>query len=156
MDNAPPNGPSRHTENRHTEPGKICHHFFTYNLTCDEYDQLRARANGHCEICKTPERETTRGLLVIDHFQGGGVAFVRGLLCDKCNAVMARHDRAMVWGPATLPWAEQARAYHLNAWALPSAEEFRRAEQYIQSRRPFTVRGLPRSRKPARRKAKPP
>jgi hypothetical protein len=138
------NSPNRYTETRHATPGNACTHFLKFDMTCDEYDQLKARAAGLCELCQTPERKTTRGSLVIDHFEGGGVWFVRGLVCDRCNSVMSRHDRANEWGPASLPWADQARAYHLNAWGKPSAEDLAKADEYIQARKPFSVRNLPR------------
>lgn len=134
--------PSRRTETRHATPGNACTHFLNFGLTCDDYDRMRERARDSCEICETPEEATTRAQLVIDHFHGGGVWFVRGLVCDRCNSVMARHDRAAEWGPASLPWADKARQYHLNAFGQPTADELRRADQYIQSRTPFTTRGM--------------
>lgn len=151
MDTDSAAAPNRHTETRHATPGNTCNHFQKYGLTCDEYDQLRARSEGRCEICQTPEPKTVRGALVIDHFAGGGAWFVRGLLCDKCNSVMSRHDRAVTWGPASLPWAEKARAYHLNAFGKPSAEEFLLAQEYIDRRKPFSIRDVPR---PARARRK--
>lgn len=134
------NGPSRHTENRHNPSGKTCVHFLSYDLTCDEYDQLTARSGGCCEICRTPEGETVRGSLVIDHFQCGDLFFVRGLLCDRCNSVMSRHDRTAEWGPSSLPWQDKARAYHLNAFGRPTAADFQRADELIRSRKPYAVR----------------
>jgi recombination endonuclease VII len=132
--------PSRRTETRHATPGNVCNHFLKYDMSCDDFDRLRARANGHCELCEAPESDTPRGALVIDHFQGDGLFFVRGLICDRCNSVMSRHDRTAAWGPASLPWREKARAYHLAAFARPTAEEFSRADQYIASRRPYKVK----------------
>lgn len=132
------------TVNRHVAADKICTHFDTYGLLCDEYDQLRARAKDACEVCETPEQDTARGALVIDHFQYRDVWFVRGLLCDRCNSVMSRHDRAVVWGPASLPYAEKAHEYHLNAFGRPSADEFNRAAVYIATRKPFDVKTVPR------------
>lgn len=108
--------------NRHVAADKICNHFNSYGLLCDEYDQLKERAAGACEICDTPEAETTRGALVIDHFESRDLFFVRGLVCDRCNGVMARHDRKLTWGPATRPFAERARAYHLRSWGATEAE----------------------------------
>lgn len=140
METDPVAKPSRRTQNRHATPGNTCNHFMKYGMTCDDYDRLRTRANGHCELCQTPERETPRKALIIDHFQGAGLFFVRGLICDRCNSVMSRHDRAAAWGPSSLPWAEQARAYHLAAFERPTADEFERVEQYIASRRPYEVK----------------
>lgn len=142
--------PNRRTETRHATPGNVCNHFAKYGMTCDSFDLLRARAGGRCEICQTPEGQTTRGALVIDHFEGGGLYFVRGLLCDRCNSVMSRHDRHAEWGPSSLPWAERARAYHLAAFEQPSAEEFAQAEEHIASRKPYSVkdRVLPKVKRP--------
>lgn len=114
----------------------LCTHF-AYDLSCAAYDEMRDRAADACEICRTPDRETKRGRLVIDHFQGGGLFIVRGLLCDKCNSVMSRHDRNAPWGPASLPWKDEARAYHLNAFGKPSPDELRRADEYIQNRNTY-------------------
>lgn len=109
-------------------------------MTCDDYDRLCRRANGRCELCQTPEAKTVRGALVIDHFQARNLFFVRGLLCDRCNSVMSRHDRTATWGPSSLPFKEKARAYHLAAFGEPTPEEFAQAEQAIQSRKPYAVK----------------
>jgi hypothetical protein len=134
---------SRHTENRHTTPDKTCHHFISYDLTCEDFDRLHARAAGRCELCDIAGEETPRGSLVIDHFQGGGLFFVRGLLCDKCNSVMSRHDRTAAWGPASESLREKAQAYHLNAFSRPTPEQFERAAAYIANRKPFNVADRP-------------
>ncbi|MGH3584845.1 MAG: endonuclease domain-containing protein, partial [Pseudonocardia sp.] len=143
--------PNRHTESRHATPGNTCVHYLNYDLTCDQYDDMRVRAKGRCEICQTSEGETTRGMLVVDHFHGGGAWFVRGLLCDRCNSVMSRHDRAVVWGPASLPFRDAAAEYHRNAYGKPSPEEFQKAADYIASRKPFNIRNVPRPAQPARK-----
>lgn len=136
----PENGaPSRHTETRHATPGNTCTHFLNYNLTCDQYEQMKARAAGRCEICQIAEEKTPRRSLVIDHFRGEDLFFVRGLLCDKCNSLMSRHDRTAAWGPASLPFADRARQYHLNAFDQPTTEDFRRADDIIRRRKPFNV-----------------
>lgn len=109
-------------------------------MTCDDFDRLLARAAGRCELCKTLEEETQRGALVIDHFEGDGLFFVRGLLCDRCNSVMSRHDRAVAWGPSSLPWKDKARAYHLAAFGQPSLDEFEQADRHIASRRTYHVK----------------
>lgn len=122
-----PQAPSRHTEKRHGTPGTTCVHYLNYALTCDQYDDMRRRANGSCQICQTPEAETTRGML-----------------CDRCNSVMSRHDRAAVWGPASLPFQERAAKYHRNAYGKPTPEEFQKAADYIATRKPFNIRNVPR------------
>lgn len=134
--------------------GPACNHE-AYRLTCNEYDAMRARARAACEICQTPEQETTRGQLVVDHFQGGGLFIVRGLLCDRCNSVMSRHDRTTEWGPSSLPWRDKARAYHLNAFSQPTSDELRRADELIASRTPYSVRNRPPVTKTPRRKHSP-
>lgn len=137
------NEPNRRTETRHATPGNTCNHFQKYGMTCDNFDRLLARAAGRCELCEKPEAETRRGALVIDHFQGGGLFFVRGLICDRCNSVMSRHDRSVAWGPASLPWADKARSYHLGAFEQPTPEEFEQADEYIASRRAYRVKDRP-------------
>jgi hypothetical protein len=130
---------STSTVNRHVAPDKICNHFNTYGLLCDEYDRLRARAAGCCEICQTPEADTTRGSLVIDHFQQGDTWFVRGLVCDRCNGVMARHDRRLAWGPATRPWVDQSAEYHRRSWGA-TPELLAEAAAHIARNKPWTRR----------------
>ncbi|KAB2976003.1 hypothetical protein F8R89_30825 [Streptomyces sp. SS1-1] len=131
-----------------------CNHEL-YGLSCGDYDAMRARAREACEICETAERDTTRGQLVIDHFQGEGLFIVRGLLCDRCNSVMSRHDRTAEWGPSSLPWKEKARAYHLNAFSQPTADELRRADEVIAARTPYSVRNRPPLPRTPRRKHSP-
>ncbi|KPI33359.1 Recombination endonuclease VII [Actinobacteria bacterium OV450] len=113
-------------------PKVACTHAFFYGLTCDEYEAMRDRSADRCELCGRLDRDTPRGELVIDHFEGGRrVRFVRGLLCDRCNSVMQRHDGRSPWGPASLPYAHQARAYHLAAFGQPGVEAFKRADEVI-------------------------
>lgn len=75
--------------------GIACQHR-TYYLTCEDFDALWVRAGGCCQICKTPELETKRGLLCIDHMSEYGYGCVRGLLCDKCNSLMRRVDEGRI------------------------------------------------------------
>lgn len=143
-----PSTRGRRTDYGHTERFDLnCTHTL-YGLTCEAYDALRDRADDACEICRTPDHQTTRGKLVIDHFQGAGLFFVRGLLCDKCNSVMSRHDRTAPWGPASLPFKDKARAYHLAAWDKPTAEEFALADEYIQSHGVYSPIGFPAAARP--------
>lgn len=116
--------PSRANQNRHHPEGKTCHHFQYHRLTCDEYDDLHARAAGRCEICGTPEAETGGRRLVVDHFtdQGLWLRFVRGLLCDKCNVVMSCVDGRKRWG-ANRKWEARAREYQANSWQQPTPEQ---------------------------------
>jgi len=131
----------RRTETRHHPEGKTCFHFTRYKLTCDEYDALRARANGRCEICGTPEGETAQRRLVIDHFHGKNrTSFVRGLLCDPCNnEVMACIDGVRPWG-AYRELEAMGRKYEANSWQAPSpvamAQMAARQEMLARGRRP--------------------
>lgn len=141
--NKPHTTPARRTNYGHTERFDLrCTHTL-YGLTCEAYDALRDRAKDACEICKRPDHQTARGKLIIDHFQGGDIFFVRGLLCDRCNSVMSRHDRTAPWGPASLPFKERARTYHLNAWDKPTAEVFQRADEYIANHGTYSPRRSP-------------
>lgn len=54
-----------------------------YQMTCEEFEQLWARANGLCERCRAAWHP-----LQIDHDHKLGFAAVRGLLCPKCNTHM--------------------------------------------------------------------
>lgn len=138
----PPSPSVRRSDYGHSQREDLLCTHFAYDLSCAAYDEMRDRAADACEICRTPDGETKRGRLVIDHFQGGGLFIVRGLLCDKCNSVMSRHDRNAPWGPAPLPWKDEARAYHLNAFGKPSPDELRRADEHIQSRNTYKPSGL--------------
>lgn len=91
-------------------PHTSCHHQL-YRLTCADFDALRERSNGCCEICGTPEPETPTGVLHIDHDGRYGWAAVRGLLCPKCNALMRYVDGGQ---------KEDLRAgtYLRNAWFM--------------------------------------
>lgn len=68
-----------------------CHHT-AYRMSCEDFDGLWEYAMGRCQICKTPEAETVRRKLVIDHAPDYGPIAVRGLLCDKCNNLMGKFD----------------------------------------------------------------
>lgn len=112
----------------------MCHHYQLHNLTCDEFEALRERAGGRCEICGTPEDQTGGKRLVVDHFEGRGVSFVRGLICDKCNSVMACLDGNKAWG-ANRRWEPQAREYEANSWHLPTPEQVDLAQRERERRR---------------------
>lgn len=109
---------SYQTETRHNPAGKTCHHYARYRLTCDEFDALRVRSGGCCEICKTPEGQTASKKLCIDHYSRSGVSYVRGLLCNRCNTVMACLDGNKPWG-ANRIWEDAARQYMAATWLTP-------------------------------------
>lgn len=60
-----------------------------YNLTPEEYDNMLARQNGVCWICKA-EPGGRWNKLFIDHDHKTGK--VRGLLCHLCNMALERVD----------------------------------------------------------------
>lgn len=80
-----------------------------YRLTCEEFDALYTYAEGCCQICRTPEAETKAGRLGIDHARDYAYRAVRGLLCDKCNALMRRVDNRERRDA-------RARRYMYDAW----------------------------------------
>jgi len=120
-------------------PGKLCQHWEIYRLTCEEFEQLRARSGGRCEICGIAEEDTPRGYLIIEHYHHQDVWFVRGLVCDRCNHLMACHDRSAVWGPVTRPRAHLAAEFHRNGWGATS-ELLARAAEDIPKRVPSCSR----------------
>lgn len=90
-----------------TEPKRhaSCQHV-AYRMSCDEYDLLRDYAGHSCQICGTNERR-----LVIDHDHSLAWEGIRGILCDKCNALMKRVDAGAVQDA-------RAETYLANAWHL--------------------------------------
>ncbi|MGH3965946.1 MAG: endonuclease domain-containing protein [Pseudonocardiaceae bacterium] len=59
-----------------------------YYLTCDQFDMMKWRAGGRCEICRVRAKDVQKRPLYIDHDRrlGNGFDHVRGLLCARCNA----------------------------------------------------------------------
>lgn len=82
-----------------------------YRMTCAEYDELYARANGRCEICGVLEKFAQPARLVIDHDSPIGMHAVRGLLCNRCNSSL---DLPCMAGP-------DLDRYIATAWYLTSA-----------------------------------
>ncbi|WP_432051232.1 endonuclease domain-containing protein [Streptomyces xiamenensis] len=119
---------TRQTQTRHHPQGKTCHHFQFHGLSCDEYDDMLRRANRMCELCGTPEEETGGQRLVVDHFEGNDppVRFIRGLVCDRCNAVMSCLDETKVWGK-NVAWRARAIEYEANSWEPVTSEQRHRA-----------------------------
>lgn len=126
----------RQAQNRHSASGNPCHHFIYHRLTCDQYDELLARAGGHCEMCGTVESETGGQRLVVDHFQSGQsrIRVVLGMVCDACNSAMSCLDGNKRWGPRRSVLESQARAYQAQVLRdLPPTELA--AIERIQERR---------------------
>lgn len=80
-------------------------------MTCEDFDHLRARAAGRCEMCGLPEGRTGHGQLHIDHDPRRGYWAVRGLLCSHCNTSL---------GPGESPWSSPR---HLKYLAQPWVDE---------------------------------
>lgn len=68
-----------------TEAHSCTTHGF-YRLSCENYAELFARADGWCDRCG-------RGVpLNIDHDHSLGMAAVRGMVCHSCNTRLGRVD----------------------------------------------------------------
>lgn len=92
-------------------PHETCYTHRLYYLSCEEYEDLWAFARGHCQICRIASEETPRGKLCIDHLRPYGGGMVRGLVCDKCNSLMARVDAGTIRYPS-----DAVRYYQRNSW----------------------------------------
>lgn len=57
-----------------------------FGLTVVDYNNLLAKQNGVCGICKKPEAANKR--LAVDHCHDTGI--VRGLLCMQCNTAIGK------------------------------------------------------------------
>ncbi|CAM3456748.1 endonuclease domain-containing protein [Stackebrandtia soli] len=91
---------------------ETCRHEF-YSMSCDEFEQLIQRANDRCEICSVPSHATKHGKLHIDHDARLGNWAVRGLLCSRCNTLLAN-------GTVFRPEAER---YLGNVWRTESSHD---------------------------------
>jgi hypothetical protein len=103
----------RQSQNRHSASGNPCHHFVYHRLTCDQYDELLARAGGRCEMCETVESDTGGQRLVVDHFESyqPRIRVIRGMVCDACNSTLSCLDGNKRWGPRRDVLEPRARAY---------------------------------------------
>lgn len=89
---------------------RTCHHR-KYMLTCDDYDHLRQRAHGRCEMCRTRAKDTGHGILYIDHDPRRGDWAVRGMLCTSCNTIVG-DGRNVLRTPQVIrylgsPWVDE-------------------------------------------------
>jgi len=69
-----------------------------YNLSLDDFNEMKTSCGGLCEICKCPEDSAPRGTLFVDHCHRTGE--VRGLLCLHCNNLLgaSRDDTTVLRG----------------------------------------------------------
>jgi hypothetical protein len=90
-----------------------CHHR-AYRITCEQYDRMLDRADGHCEICGLAVEDTPDGRLGIDHDHRAGDGFnhVRGMLCTKCNCNLKYPERG------DRPYTDAEAAYMARAWCV--------------------------------------
>lgn len=69
------------------------HYKRKYGITVDTYKEMLAEQSGVCAICHKPESACSKGNilpLAVDHCHKTGK--VRGLLCNRCNRVLALFD----------------------------------------------------------------
>ncbi len=95
-------------KNGHREKPAHCHHFVVHRMSCEQYELLKARAAGCCEICGISETTQYRQMLGVDHCHSTGR--IRGLLCSSCNRVMACVDGVKPWGE-NRRWESVAMVY---------------------------------------------
>ncbi|WP_435245059.1 endonuclease domain-containing protein [Streptomyces tendae] len=96
-----------------------------YRMDCTEFDLLRARADGRCEVCRTPEHETTTRQLAIDHDHQYGPGAVRGLVCSACNSALVWIDRGRsTQDPRFAAYLANSWFMQVTAWARASGQLF--------------------------------
>lgn len=78
-----------------------------YRLSCAEYDDLLAKADGRCMLC------TTAAKLNIDHDHALGDWAVRGLVCKLCNVHLRYIDAGTAWASPSVTTYLQG-AWHLH------------------------------------------
>jgi hypothetical protein len=79
-----------------------------YQMTCDEYEELRAETGNTCTICGIAGELTKPGLLYLDHDEQVDIWAVRGLLCPSCNVCVTSHPRKI--------GLDRVAAYFDGAW----------------------------------------
>lgn len=123
---------------RHSDRDSCGSHTY-YRLTCDEFDQLFARAGGRCEICRIPVGETATGKIFIDHDHKLGNWAVRGLLCPICN------QRLRDWmAPLGFRERPEAQKYLKNPFrGADQAPQFLRRRPHRRAQRAVCRRGHP-------------
>lgn len=90
-----------------------CNRHWVYDLDCDDFDDLRRRADDRCELCGVAGLATGHRMLHIDH-EGprGPNCRVRGLLC--CSRTITDHELSYLghpfWARDSLVLAREERA----------------------------------------------
>lgn len=103
-----------------------------YGMDCAEFEALRARAAGRCEMCGIHEEETPLGKLAVDHAHEYGPTAVRGLVCSQCNSVLGVAESRMTFVQRL--YAKDADGelwianYLRRAWFIQVAEWARAAD----------------------------
>jgi len=86
-------------------------------LSCGTYEGLLAESGQRCRICQTEARHNTAGKLFIDHDDSMGKWAVRGLLCHRCNSLLAEKPGWAVVPPADF------RTYLADPWYVRRARQ---------------------------------
>ena len=79
-----------------------------YGLSLDDYDRIFSNQSGCCCICNKPERATVYGVvkrLAVDHCHKTGK--IRGLLCNSCNALLAKINDNVDWLEAAITYLKK-------------------------------------------------
>lgn len=116
-----------------------------YDLDCDDFERLRARAADRCEMpgCGAAGPDTKSGILYIDHHGPlGPDARVRGLLCCRCNTAIGRAESrpgSRFCRPATVAeLAYLTRAF----WREPESVAVQERKDAERERRRMLVKEL--------------
>ena len=78
-----------------------------FGLTLESYEELFAKQNGACAICRSTDAKGPRGTsrLAVDHDHVTGK--IRGLLCSSCNRLLGRIESPK--GQAALTYLQEAK-----------------------------------------------
>lgn len=82
---------------------------FSYGINQRQYDAMLERQNNRCAICERSFSNMPRHRVMIDHDHKTGV--VRGILCSRCNPLLAALDDT--------DWHTKATAYITCASSVP-------------------------------------
>lgn len=85
-----------------------------HNLGHDEYDDLFDAQDGLCAICQRSQDVAAKlpshpAWLVMDHDHDTGK--VRGLLCNRCNALLGQFGDTLESLALAIEWVERATRY---------------------------------------------